>query len=128
MSCATADVDSLDVAFRDGVAVLALFRFRGGSVGRFDPSSVRPVEALGTGSEFFSTTVLALGCLVDESVDDGSVGEEVSAFVEADEVDESEADEVASDGAASATPGMVAAAVPTPSATANAPTRPMHLT
>jgi hypothetical protein len=45
-----------------------------------------------------------------------------------DEPDEPEAeeldDELASDGPASATPGVVATAVPTPSATANAPTRP----
>jgi len=50
---------------------------------------------------------------------------------EADEVDELEDaeldDELESDGSASATPGMVAIAVPTPSATANAPTRPIYL-
>jgi hypothetical protein len=47
---------------------------------------------------------------------------------EADEPDEPEGDELDDelepDGSASATPGMVATAVPTPSATANAPTRP----
>jgi hypothetical protein len=37
-------------------------------------------------------------------------------------------DELEPDGSASATPGMVATAVPTPSATANAPTRPTLLT
>lgn len=47
---------------------------------------------------------------------------------EPDEPDEPEGeeldDELELDGSASATPGMVATAVPTPSATANAPTRP----
>jgi len=46
----------------------------------------------------------------------------------ADEPDEPEGEEfddaLESDGSASATPGVVATAVPTPSATANAPTRP----
>lgn len=42
--------------------------------------------------------------------------------------DEELDDEPESDGSARATPGMVATAVPTPSATASAPTRPTYLT
>jgi hypothetical protein len=47
---------------------------------------------------------------------------------EVDELDDEEDDEeLESVGSASATPGMLATAVPTPSATANAPTRPTYL-
>jgi hypothetical protein len=50
--------------------------------------------------------------LVDEDADDE------------DELEDDELDELEPDGSANATPGMVATADPTPSATANAPTRP----
>jgi len=56
----------------------------------------------------------------------------LSADEDAEELDESDDDELddapASDGSARATPGIVATADPTPSATANAPTRPTYLT
>jgi len=56
----------------------------------------------------------------------------LSADADAEELDESDDDELddapASDGSARATPGIVATADPTPSATANAPTRPTYLT
>jgi hypothetical protein len=71
---------------------------------------------------------------VDESVDDelsASVPDVDAAdvadgvFESVDELDELDApDELESAGFASAIPGVVATAVPTPSATANAPTRP----
>jgi hypothetical protein len=65
---------------------------------------------------------------VDDGESDGDVDVSLSVDEEADEVDEPEDaeldDEPASDGSASATPGMVAIADPTPSATASAPTRP----
>jgi hypothetical protein len=51
-----------------------------------------------------------------------AVDEESAGLVEADDV------ALESVGSASATPGMVAAAHPTPSTTANAPTRPTYLT
>jgi len=55
----------------------------------------------------------------------------LSADADAEELDESDDDELddapASDGSARATPGIVATADPTPSATANAPTRPTYL-
>jgi hypothetical protein len=51
-----------------------------------------------------------------------------SADEDSDEVDELDDEELESVGSASATPGMLATAVPTPSATANAPTRPTYLT
>jgi hypothetical protein len=60
-----------------------------------------------------------------ESEPDGEVEVPLSVDEEADELEDAELDdELESDGSASATPGMVAIAVPTPSATANAPTRP----
>jgi hypothetical protein len=65
-------------------------------------------------SELVAASVLdGLVLLVDEEADE-------PAEPEGEELD----DEVEPDGSASATPGMVATAVPTPSATANAPTRP----
>jgi hypothetical protein len=69
---------------------------------------------------------------VDDEPEEGPDGLFLSVDEEADDVDEPE-DEVLdvepeSDGSASATPGMVATAVPTPSAIANAPTRPTDLT
>lgn len=92
--------------------------------------------------------MLASG-VADESVDDepsvsvvvvvaeAELGERLDALSlsvdeEADVLDEPDGeeldDEVVSDGSARATPGMVATADPIPSATANAPTRPTHLT
>jgi hypothetical protein len=65
-------------------------------------------------SELVAASVLdGLVLLVDEEADEPAEpeGEELG-------------DELEPDGSASATPGMVATAVPTPSATANAPTRP----
>jgi hypothetical protein len=60
-----------------------------------------------------------------ESEPDGEVEVPLSVDEEADELEDAELDdELESDGSASATPGMVAIAVPTPSATAKAPTRP----
>jgi hypothetical protein len=65
------------------------------------------------------------------SVDDGSVDVEPDAEsvdtldVELDESDDDE-DALESDGSATATHGVVATAVPMPSATASAPTRPMY--
>jgi hypothetical protein len=61
----------------------------------------------------------------DEVVDAAgfsAVDDESDGLVEADDV------ALESVGSASATPGMVAAAQPTPSATASAPTRPTYLT
>jgi hypothetical protein len=55
----------------------------------------------------------------------GAVGPFGLSFWVAEEAD---GDEAASDGSARATAGMVATAVPTPSATASAPTRPTYLT
>ncbi len=70
---------------------------------------------------------------VDDELEEGPDGLFLSVDEEADEVDEPEDEvldvvELGSDGSASATPGMVATAEPTPSAIANAPTRPTYLT
>lgn len=59
----------------------------------------------------------------EDEVEEGLDGLSLSVDEEADELDE-----VESEGSASATPGIVATADPTPSATANAPTRPTYLT
>jgi hypothetical protein len=68
----------------------------------------------------------------DGEAEEGPDGLFLSVDEEADEVDEPEDEvldvELESDGFASATPGMVATAEPTPSAIANAPTRPTNLT
>lgn len=64
----------------------------------------------------------------EDEVEEGLDGLSLSVDEEADELDVSELDEVESEGSASATPGIVATADPTPSATANAPTRPTYLT
>ena len=69
----------------------------------------------------------------DGEVEEGPDGLFLSVDEEADAVDEPEDEvldvvELGSDGSASATPGMVATAEPTPSAIANAPTRPTYLT
>jgi hypothetical protein len=64
------------------------------------------------------------GAVSDDDELEGGLDElSLSVDVEGDEVDVLE-----SDGSASATPGMVATAEPTPSAIANAPTRPTKLT
>ncbi len=71
-------------------------------------------------------------CKPDGEVDAGAEREEgldvlvLSVDTEADGVELD--DELGSDGSASATPGMVATADPTPSATASAPIRPTRLT
>jgi hypothetical protein len=63
-----------------------------------------------------------------DELEGGLDGLSLSVDEEADEVDEPEDeeldDELESDGSATAIPGMVATAEPTPSAIANAPTRP----
>jgi hypothetical protein len=68
----------------------------------------------------------------DDELEEGLDGLLLSVDEEADDVDVPEDeeldDEPESDGSATATPGMVATAEPTPSATANAPTRPIYLT
>jgi hypothetical protein len=64
----------------------------------------------------------------DDELEERFDGLSLSVDEELDELDESEDDELESDGSASATPGMVATADPTPSATANTPTRPTKLT
>ena len=68
----------------------------------------------------------------DDGLEEGLDGLCFSVDEEADELDEPEDveldDEPEPDGSASATPGVVATADPTPSATANAPTRPTYLT
>jgi hypothetical protein len=68
----------------------------------------------------------------DDELEEGLDGLCLSVDEEADELDEPEDvvldDEPESDGSASATTGVVATADPTPSATANAPTRPTYLT
>ena len=68
----------------------------------------------------------------DDELEEGLDGLSLSVDEEADELDGPEDeeldDELESDGSASATPGMVATADPTPSATASAPTRPTYLT
>lgn len=68
----------------------------------------------------------------DDELEGGLDGLLLSVDEEADAVDVPEdeelVDELESDGSATATPGMVATAEPTPSATANAPTRPIYLT
>jgi hypothetical protein len=115
-----------------------------------DRSSVSDAVELVCGPPVLCTTPLRGSAVVDESAEDelsvfvdvfddavvddaesepdGEVEVPFSVDEEADEVDELEDaeldDELESDGSASATPGMVAIAVPTPSATANAPTRP----
>jgi hypothetical protein len=64
----------------------------------------------------------------DDELEEGVDRLLLSVDEEADELDELEDeeldDELESDGTASATPGVVATATPTPSATAKAPTRP----
>jgi hypothetical protein len=64
----------------------------------------------------------------DDELEEGVDRLLLSVDEEADELDEPEDeepdDELVSDGTASATPGVVAIATPTPSATAKAPTRP----
>jgi len=84
-----------------------------------------------------SASVPDEGFVVDEDVDDEDVGEgEVfgDGFGDVDESDEDEDEDESSDdadeppdGTAYARPGVVATATPTPSVTANAPTRPMCL-
>jgi hypothetical protein len=68
----------------------------------------------------------------DDELEEGLDGLSLSVDEEADELDGPEDeeldDELESDGSASATPGMVVTADPTPSATASAPTRPTYLT
>jgi hypothetical protein len=68
----------------------------------------------------------------DDELEDGLDGLSLSVDEEDDELDEPDDDELddelVCDGSARATPGMVATADPTPSATANAPTRPTYLT
>jgi hypothetical protein len=64
----------------------------------------------------------------DDELEGGPDGLFLSVDEEADEVDESETDGRESVGSATAIPGMVATAEPTPSAIANAPTRPTYLT
>ena len=68
----------------------------------------------------------------DAELEDGLDGLALSADEEPEDLggpgDDELDDELESDGTASATPGMVATADPTPSATANAPTRPTYLT
>ena len=61
----------------------------------------------------------------DGDGDDGSDSEEDDDEFDSDEVELEEADDEES--SAHATPGVVATAPPTPSATAKAPTRPMYL-
>jgi len=124
---------------------LAVSRFRGGSafvVGASVLSSV--VTTVGAGAEPSASgacawlSVAGLSALVSseldgDSVDDvsvffgffGAFGLSGLSFWVPEEVD---CDEAASDGSASATAGMVATAVPTPSATASAPTLPTYLT
>lgn len=69
------------------------------------------------------------GVDADDELEEGSDGLFLSVDDEVDEPEDEVLDvEPESDGSASATPGMVATAEPTPSATANAPTRPTYLT
>jgi hypothetical protein len=113
-----------------------------------DGSSVSDaVELAAAPPVLWTTPVLGSG-VTDESVDDepsvsvvvvvdAELGVRFDGFSlsvddEADVLDEPDGeeldDEVVSDGSARATPGMVATADPIPSATANAPTRPIYLT
>ena len=64
----------------------------------------------------------------DDELEERPDGLSLPVDEEPGELDESEDDELESDGSASATPGMVATADPTPSATATAPIRPTYLT
>ena len=114
-----------------------------------DGSSVSDAVELACAPPVLWTTPVLASGVADESVDDepsvsvvvvvaeAELGERLDALSlsvdeEADVLDEPDGeeldDEVVSDGSARATPGMVATADPIPSATANAPTRPTHLT
>ena len=62
---------------------------------------------------------------LDSDFDEESDGDDEDVEPESDGDDEDVEPE--SDGSASATPGVFAIAAPTPSATANAPTRPMYI-
>jgi hypothetical protein len=111
-----------------------------------DGSSVSDAVELACAPPVLWTTPVLGSGVADESVDDepsvsvvvvAELGERLDAVSlsvddEADVLDESDGDELddelGSDGSARATPGMVATAHPTPSATANAPTRPMYPT
>jgi hypothetical protein len=104
-ACGIGDFDECDVTLRTGVLG------NGGAVG-VSAAELVPTEAVSDAFEL-GEGLDGLLVFVDEEAAEPDEPE-------ADELD----DELESDGSASATPGVVATAVPTPSATANAPIRP----
>jgi hypothetical protein len=138
-SCGIENVETVDgVTVEDGSAVLLVPRFGEEAVdvvGTSSPESVLVVAESGSSSATVCDSAVEA---VTEEVDDGGVGESVDAVdtaglslaVAEESAGLDVADEVAPEsvGSASATPGMVTAAHPTPSATADAPTRPTYVT
>ena len=144
-SCGAENVETGGDAFRDDFLVSpSRPDLRGRSFGEVDVSFFG-AAAVSVVPGFGLSSAAGVSASVDESASDASSGsvdaddveaEVVDVFVESslvadeesDELDESDDVVVEPTGSASAIPGMVAAAVPTPSATASAPTLPTYLT
>jgi hypothetical protein len=105
----------------------ALWTVSGSAV---DDESSEPELSVSVADEsFVDADALVSDCLVDsDELEEELDGLPLSVDEETDELDELEDEELESVGSARATPGQLATAVPTPSATANAPTRPTYLT
>jgi hypothetical protein len=126
------------VVVEDGLAVLLVPRFCEEAADVVDTSSSEDVPVVAESGSSSATDCDSAVEAVTEEVDDAGVGESVDAVDTAGlsfaVAEESAGLDVADDaapesvGSASATPGVVAAAHPTPSTTANAPTRPTYLT
>jgi hypothetical protein len=124
-ACGIGDFDECDVTLRARVLT------DGGAVG-VSAAELVPTEAVSDAFEL-DEGLEGLLVFVDEEADEPDEPEADEPEADEPEADEPEADEpeadelddeLESDGSASATPGVVATAVPTPSATANAPIRP----